>query len=180
MTSTPFDDFLGLASRDFASHRVIAFVGESGSGKSTAIRFLLERHPDFQRSEALVVDEARLIDLLQLWQPIACGTKALVASHLAAATLRLLLPFPGVAVFRTDRDCGKIRRYLERRNVAATAAAVQAYVRRFGATYTDVDLILERFPGRSFDAALGCFEHLCTLQRRAQAPVPARCRAIRR
>lgn len=165
--SAAFDDFLGLATRGFASHRVVAFVGESGSGKSTAIRFLLERHPDFQRGEVLVVDEARLVDLLKLWQPIACGRQALVASHLPAATLRSLLPFPGVAVFRTDRDCGKIRRYLERLNVAATATAVQAYVRRFGATYTDVDLILERFPGRSFDTALGCFERLCTLQRKA-------------
>jgi hypothetical protein len=160
-----FDDFLGLAGRDFSSHRVVAFVGESGSGKSTAIRFLREHHPDFVRRQACIFDEARAADLPRLWQAVARGRKLLVASHLPAGVLRALLPFRGVAVFETDRDCGKIRRYLERSGVPASAAAVEAYVRRFGATYTDVDLILERFPGRTFDAALACFERFCALER---------------
>lgn len=165
MKSAPFDDFLGLAGRDFSHHRVVAFVGESGSGKSTAIRFLLECHPHFRRGDVVVIDEARIADLVRLWRPVALGAQALVASHLSAATLRALLPFPGVAVCRTDRDRGKIRRYLERIGVIASADAVEAYVRRFGATYTDVDLILERFPGRTFDAALSRFERFCALER---------------
>lgn len=145
LTGAPFDDFLGLAARDFSLHRVVAFVGESGSGKSTAIRFLLACHPDFRYREVLIIDEARIADLVGLWRPIARGAKALVASHLGAATLRAFLPFPRVAVYRTDRDRGKSQRYLGRIGVAASAEAVQAYVFRFGATYTDVDLILERF-----------------------------------
>ena len=179
VTSATFDDFLGLAARDFSAHRAVAFVGESGSGKSTAIHFLLQCHPDFQRGDVLVIDEAQTADLVRLWRPLARGAKALIASHLGAATLRACLPFPGVAVHRTDRDRAKIGRYLERIGVAASTEAVEAYVRRFGATYTDVDLILERFPGRTFDQALAGFQRFCVLKRAAQTPALARYRAMR-
>jgi hypothetical protein len=179
MTDERFDDFLGLERRDFSAHRVVAFVGESGSGKSTAIGFLLEHHRDFLRAEVHVVDEARIVDLLRLWQPIARGSRVLLASHAPAWIVRAALPFPGVSVFETDRDAGKIARYLGRRGVAASKQAVTAYVRRFRATYTDVDLILERFPGRPFDAALARFERFCVLERAAQAGAPVRYRAIR-
>lgn len=170
MRSERFDDFLGLAARDFSSHRVVAFVGESGSGKSTAIRFLREQHPHIRDREVLVVDEARAADLPRLWRPLARGATLLLASHLPAWVVRAALPCTG-AVFRTDRDRGKILRYLGAQGIAASAPAVDAYVRRFGATYTDVDLILERFPGRSFDAALARFERFCRLERSTAARI---------
>ena len=163
-----FDDFLGLGARDFSRHRLIAFVGESGSGKSTAIRFLLERHPDFARRgrDVVVADEVpRVADLARLWEPARRGATLLVASHLPAAWFRALCPLLGGAVFRTDRDTGKISRYLQRRKVPASARAVEAYVRRFGATYTDVDIIVERFPAASFDASLARFLRLCRIER---------------
>ena len=167
MTSEGFDDFLGLGARDFSPHRVVAFVGESGSGKSTAIRFLREQHPDFKRRHTLVIDEVSAADLPRLWLPLARGATLLLASHLPAWIVRAALPCTCAAVFRTDRDRGKILRYLRAQGIAASAQAVEAYVRRFGATYTDVDLILERFPGHSFDAALARFERFCRLQRSA-------------
>ena len=167
MSAGRFDDFLRLAERDFRSHRVVAFVGESGSGKSTAIGFLRERHPHFRGREVLILDEAWAADLPRLWRPLARGAKVLLASHLPAWVVRAALPCKGVEVFRTDRDRGKILRYLRAQGIAASAQAVDGYVRRFGATYTDVDLILERFPGCSFDAALARFERFCRLERRA-------------
>ena len=162
-----FDDFLGLAARDFSCHRLIAFVGESGSGKSTAIRFLMERHPDFagRRRDVVVVDEVlRVVDLARLWQLARRGATLLVASHLPAAWFHALGALVGGTVFRTDRDLGKISRYLQRRNVAASGWALEAYVRRFGSTYTDVDIILERFPSGSFDASLAKFLRLCSVK----------------
>lgn len=158
--SLVFDDFLGLAARDFSRHRVVAFVGESGSGKSTAIGFLRARYPAMA-----VIDEARAADLPRLCRMVAAGRAVLVASHLPAWLLRLALPAGRVAIFRTDCDPGKIARYLEARRVRASGAAIDAYVRRFGATYTDIDLILERFPGPSFDAALASFTRRCRLER---------------
>lgn len=157
---TDFDDFLGLAARDFSRHRLVVFVGRSGSGKSTAIGFVRQRHPAFE-----VMDELRrLADLERLRAPLQRGARMLVASHVAAGWFLALRPFMRVAVFRTDRDEGKIARYLHGRRIAASAPAVAAYVRRFGATYTDVDLILERFPSASFDASLRLFTRFCSLR----------------
>jgi energy-coupling factor transporter ATP-binding protein EcfA2 len=157
--SLSFDDFLGLGARDFSRHRLVVFVGRSGSGKSTAIRFLLGRLPGSR-----VIDEiAHAGDLVGLWAPLAAGERLLVASHLSAACFLALRPFIKVAVFRTDRSADKIARYLERRGIGASARALRAFVRRYGATYTDAELIMERFPGASFDASLARFERFCSL-----------------
>jgi len=178
----PFDDFLGLAARDFSRHRLIVFQGESGSGKTTALRFLLQRHRDFAArrhfylqgppfAEAgppppvIAVDEAagaedlRLVDAL-----LRRGKTVLLATHVGVGRLRLRHPLVRAAVFRTDAGTDKIARHLRRRGIAASVQAVEAYVRRFGATYTDLDLVLERSPGASFDQALARFLRFCTVR----------------
>jgi energy-coupling factor transporter ATP-binding protein EcfA2 len=177
----PFDDFLDLAARDLSRHRLIVFQGASGSGKTTALRFLLERHRDFSGRRYLylqgppfadrawprviAVDEAtgaedlRLVDAL-----LGRGKTVLMATHVGVGWLRLRHPLMRAAVFRTDTGTPKIARYLRRRAIAASAETVEAYVRRFGATYTDVDLVLERSPGSSFDQALARFLRFCTLR----------------
>lgn len=162
MNPGEFDDFLGLAGRDFSRHRVLAFVGRSGSGKSTAIGFLVRHHADFQGREVIVVDEAASRRAIRDLVPaIRNGSRVLMATHLHPWVIRTALPFPGVAILRTDNDTAKLERHLERRGVAGSRNAIRAYVRRYGASYTDLDLILERFPGRSFDDALARFERFC-------------------
>ncbi|HSN68051.1 MAG TPA: hypothetical protein VLV48_02335, partial [Thermoanaerobaculia bacterium] len=59
---TRFDDFLALRTRDFSRVRLAVFAGRSGSGKSTAIRFLLEEHPDFRARGVVALDRASLRD----------------------------------------------------------------------------------------------------------------------
>ncbi|HVR43577.1 MAG TPA: hypothetical protein VMS56_09035 [Thermoanaerobaculia bacterium] len=171
-----FDDYLGLRELDLSRHRLVAFVGRSGSGKSTAIRWLLEDHPDFRRREAVVLQRSRFSSLpdgrhdlvvlddlvttadLRCLPPLLRRSRTLlVASHLATAWFRLLQPLFRASIFRTDRDQGKIARYLAGRGVEASDSAVREFARRFGATYTDADIVLERHPGSSFDAALARF-----------------------
>lgn len=169
---THFDDFLGLDSRDLTRCRRLLFHGRSGSGKTTAIEHLLatrfrdrEVHrvagPPYaatplpvQPGAVIAVDEIESWrDLRHLLQLVRVDATLLIATHVAPALFPLVGIFPD-AVFRTDDDRDKIGRHLARRNVAASTAAIRAYCRRFGATYTDADLIMERCPGASFDTAL--------------------------
>ena len=172
---THFDDFLGLDERDLSRCRRVLFYGRSGSGKSTAIEHLLETQfadrshrsivgppfehieQPFDRGVVIAVDEIEsFLDLRHLLPVLRLDATLLIATHVAPALFPVVGCFPD-AVFRTDRDSEKIGRYLARRNLAASAAAVREYCTRFGATYTDVDLILERYPNRGFDEALGRF-----------------------
>ncbi len=162
MNPGDFDDFLGLAGRDFSRHRAVAFIGCSGSGKSTAIDFLVRHHADFQGRDVIVVDEAASRrEIRDLAPAIRNGNRILIATHLRPWVIRSALPLWSVAILRTDIDAAKIARRLERSDVAASRNAIRAYIRRYGASYTDLDVILERFPGRSFDDALALFERFC-------------------
>ena len=172
---TYFDDFLGLGALDLSRARRVLFHGRSGSGKTTAIEHLLATQfrgravrwiagPPYpagpvaaEPGAVIAVDEIEsLRDLRQLLPLRRLDATLLIATHVHPA----LFPLCGIvpdAVFRTDRDRAKLARHLARRNVAASPAAIGEYCRRFGATYTDADLIVERCPGRSFDAALARF-----------------------
>ncbi|MFN2240170.1 MAG: hypothetical protein ABR524_12345 [Thermoanaerobaculia bacterium] len=177
-----FDDYLGLDRLDLSRFRLIVFIGRSGSGKSTAIGHLLNTHPSFRWRESAVLRRPSfagppglpmLVAVDDLVEPrelrvvvdlLRSGRTILVASHLDAAWYRVLSLFVPAILFRTDSDAAKIGRYLERRGVAASKDATRAYARRFGATYTDADIILERYPGRSFDDALDRFERYCEVE----------------
>ncbi len=152
---TGFDDFLGLAGRDLSPFRLVVFHGRSGSGKSTAIRYLLENQ--FRQKHVAVIDEITTFrDFIRRRHELNGEGPILVASHVDPRWFQLLVSGP-MAVFRTDGDGSKIDRYLRRLGIEASRSSVQLYVRMFGATYTDVDLILERCPSPSFDRALSTF-----------------------
>lgn len=159
---TGFDDFLGLAGLDLSAYRLIVFHGESGSGKSTAIRFLLDHQLRNERIQ--VIDEiATLRELVQMRRVLR--ERSLVATHVPPLWFRMLAAGP-VKIFHTDRDAAKIARYLERLGIEASPVACERYVREFGATYTDVDLILERCPAPDFDVSLSRFLKFCRIDRR--------------
>ena len=175
-----FDDFLALAAHDFSRCRLVVFYGCSGSGKSTAIEWLLRSHPDFAGRDAVRIEGpplrvpeevAPLVVLDEITAPrelllvarlLARGSTLLVASHLRPAWY---CAFPRASVFTMDADRAKIARHLGRLGLAASPHAVDLYVRRFGANYTDVGIILERHPAPTFDLSLGAFlrfSHLTT------------------
>lgn len=176
-----FDDFLGLAARDFARHRLVVFRGCSGSGKSTAIDWLLRSHPDFVRKDVTRMDGPPLIapeslssltvvdeivsprELPLVARFLARGATLLVATHLSPAWFRPFQMAVRTSIFTTDVDRAKIARHLGRLGLPATPRAVDLYVRRFGANYTDIDIILERCPAPTFDAALATFTKFCSV-----------------
>jgi RNase adaptor protein for sRNA GlmZ degradation len=154
-----FDDFLALGDRDFATHDLVIFHGRSGSGKSTAIQFLQRRNPHVPYQ---IVDEITTFrDLGKILR--THGGPLLIATHVHPLWLRVLKPLARAVIFRTDRDSGKLHRYFNERSVRASAEAVALYVREFGATYTDAELILERYPSASFDQSYARFRKFCRM-----------------
>jgi hypothetical protein len=153
---TFFDDFLDLAAFDARRFRMIVFHGRSGSGKSTAIEFLRTR----MTSPVVVVDEVTtLSDFVRVLKTLRNNAPVLVATHISPLWFRLIRPW-SIAVFHTDRETTKITRHLNRRGIHSSQDAVAAYAARFRATYTDADLILERWPSASFDESLARFQKL--------------------
>ena len=171
---THFDDFLNLQRAELASQRLIVFTGCSGSGKSTAMSFLAQRHQCFRDRQSVtwlhldtrprlpadqglvLVDEVTQLRQLNLVRSLlgnGNGT-VVVASHLPAVVWSVFKPFIRTRLFATDQQPEKIARYLSRCNVEHSAAAVRIFCRQYGASFLDVDCILERHPGRSFDEAL--------------------------
>lgn len=190
-----FDDTLGLGRETFPSARLIVFAGISGSGKSTALKFLCDHHPAFSAGtrqwlwmmgtvpDVRPIRGHRLVVVDELCHPrqlpvvarlLRQNQTVAVASHLRAAWF---WPFRLAGVCRyysTDCDRDKIARHLERLGVPHTAGAVTEFCRRHGASFVDLDCILERHPGRSLDHALhlsGKLDQLTVERRERWRPV---------
>jgi hypothetical protein len=180
----PFDDFLGLRGCALHGVRLLVFAGVSGSGKSTAMRFLEREHPQFRgmpsavlspnptpdalgdsRRFVLVEEVQRPRELKAVVQLLRLGHTVAVASHLPLAWYAPFRLAWRCRFFQTDRDAAKISRYLSRRRLRFTEAAVADYCRCYGASYLDVAHILERFPLDDFDRAYGAFQRLCRIER---------------
>ncbi|HMO83570.1 MAG TPA: hypothetical protein PKC18_01485 [Lacipirellulaceae bacterium] len=183
-----FDDHCRLADADFRGVRLVEFCGGSGAGKSTAIAYLCTQHPQFRDRPVTTVDPARplpattaageLVVVEELYRRrhlgavvalLRRGATVLAASHLRPAWSAPLGLRWRRRSFTLDRDWTKIVRHLQRRGVPHSDAAVRAYCRRYGANYVDAEIILERCPEASFDAALARFERHCRLELRRTA-----------
>lgn len=180
----PFDDHLGLMSRDFSGVRLVVLHGVSGSGKSTAIDHLLCAHPQFRgqrygqlsgedfswrrlppSEDLVVVDEcAAYRDLLGLVRLLGRGHTVLAASHLPVSLSAVLAQLWPAVLLRTDGDPAKIERYLEGRRIRFSADRVRDFFLRFGASYGSVDRILDFDGGRDFDRAYDRFTRCCRVE----------------
>jgi energy-coupling factor transporter ATP-binding protein EcfA2 len=179
VSEPPVDDFLGLHTLDLSRHRTVVLVGQSGSGKSTLLGDLLARHPAYAGATVhrvverplpelppeVAAGEVVLVDELQTWRDLGVvvtalrrGARLLVASHLPVATHWPLRVFGSLLVRRTDRDRAKLERLLARRGIPATEAEVARFARRYGATYTDLEILLESYPSGPFGKRLARFE----------------------
>ena len=171
MTTQPppteaFDDALDLLALTFTARRGVVFCGRSGAGKTTAIRFLLERHAHFcrRRSEVFVLEELYdWRDARRLWPVFAHRRPLLVASHWPLWLHRLMAPWLRVHVVDLDAPRIKIERALARRAIPASGPAIRHFCDHFGANYTDLQIVLERYPGMDFDQAWRRFVRECVV-----------------
>ena len=179
-----FDDFLDLINAQLRSCRLVIFTGVSGSGKSTAIQWLLNHHvdfkgrpavhisgggkkwsvPDCQDSLVVVDDIIDKIELVKIWRVLNQGNQVILASHIHPRWFLFIRTFWETKIFRTDQDHDKIMRYLKAKHVEFTPAAVHSFCNEYGSSYLDLTHILERYPGRSFDRALGKFRKYCRME----------------
>ena len=165
-SSTPesFHDYLGLCQLKAHRTRLIIFCGRSGSGKSTCMHWL-ERRWQAHRKLILIdeiIDESGLRRVRKAMT--VPNATVLVASHVPPARHWSLLLGPGRLLHRLDRYPKKIFRRLKQRGVAFEDSTVHAFLRRFGANYTDLDLLLERYPELNFDQAWALFNRECAVQ----------------
>ena len=179
-----YDDHVDFSDIDLGRHRVVVFYGASGSGKSTCISRLLDTHRDFEGlrhariaggpvdwstvdppSERLVViDEMLLLrDLAHVTGLLRAGHVIVAASHLPSWLTGALGAVWPLRQFATDRDPGKIERFLARRGIGFSRDVVRDYCKTYGATYTDAEIILEHCGGRDFDRAYRSFARRCDI-----------------
>ncbi len=167
------DDYLGLLGQPLAPLRLVLFHGASGSGKSSQIELLRARHPELAgrevavaspealpagRLDVLVVEEIEFAAQLRCLAPALRRSRLLLAAcHVDPRWLwpwRLALPN---RCYRLDRHPHKLARALARRGVRHSPAALAAFVARFGANYTDLDIVLEHAGVDDLDRALALF-----------------------
>ena len=163
-----FDDYLGLASCALPATGALVFCGESGAGKSTYINWLVRHHPDVCQAKAaqmlLVVDEIdRLQQLDAVRGAMTGGPLVLVASHLPGPVHLLLRLFGRIRIYNLSAAGNKLVPWLQQRDIPFSEQALVTFRRRYGANYTNLDVIVERYPGLSLGAALGRFRKECTL-----------------
>ncbi len=181
-----FDDYLNLDQLDLDRYQLMVFQGDSGSGKSTALQYLAQRYSDERSLESVhtgpsdfdtpqPIPQNALVIYDEIFQPrqlkhittlLAQSNTIAIASHLNPAWFIPLRLRYTTNFWWTDRDQGKIGRYLRQKNIEFSQSAVQHYCRQFRATYTDIDIILERHPtAHTFDEALHYFNKTCTMRR---------------
>lgn len=169
-----FDDYLGLADRSFDGVDAVTFHGASGSGKSSAVEFLRQEHPSFDTSSSAetveVLDDLVSVRALpELVRRLRTDRPVLAACHFHPRWLLPLRMRWRIVSFDLDPLPIKIERWLAAQEIPYTQEAVSAFCRRFGANYTDAELVLEHSPDEAFDAALACFLRECRVERTRQS-----------
>jgi len=181
-----FDDHLDLEAIAFGERCTIIFHGASGSGKSTCIAHLLERHPGFRgqphakitggpiewnhvrpvKERLVVIDELlTLTDMWHLGRLMQSGHVVIAASHLPPWLTGLFGVIWPLRQFATDRDERKITRFFQRQKITCSPQTVSEFCKKFGATYTDAEIILDHTGGSDFDLAYRRFTQLCSIER---------------
>jgi tRNA uridine 5-carbamoylmethylation protein Kti12 len=180
-----FDDFLKLRNRYLGAEELIIFTGSSGSGKTTYLKYLLTEHPDIipkttfhfsldadsiaripEGTKQIIIDEILRLNQLEIvFRLLAKSYRLLLATHLNHLWFVPFKLFWSTKVFKTDLDQNKIANYLTFCNIDFSKQAIKKYCRLFSANYTDLEIILERYPALSFDEALLRFEKFCLIEK---------------
>ena len=171
----PFDDFLGLKQTNFTNTKLVVFLGISGSGKSSYLNFLARAHPDFknlsqkwvwtmhqsfevkptQKKDLFLIDEITSpFQLTSLFRINKSDAQWVVASHIHRLWFRLLLPKEKIRFYHTDQSSKKLETWMHRRGVSFSKESLLTFQKKYGASYVDLQCILERSPKKDLHYAL--------------------------
>jgi len=171
------DDYLNLLTQPIGRLELIVFFGASGSGKSSQLALLLEQHPDLAGRDVTHVTPQQVqsagltgahdivvLDELQRWRDCLSMGPALRRSRLLLVASHVhpqwLLPWRlgrRQRSYLLDPVAEKLAREMRRRGIRFSPRALADFVARFGANYTDLDIVLEQAESSDLDHALALF-----------------------
>ncbi len=152
-----FNDYLNIKNKDLSRYKYIIFIWKSGSWKSSYIKFVKKRNKSLQNF--IVIDEIyNVLDLIK-YLKIFIKTKKqfLIASHIPRFIYFVLSFFWNIKFYYTDKCSKKICKYLDEKWYIYSNEAIEVYLVKFKANYTDLEIILENYNWKNFDEALNYF-----------------------
>jgi len=175
-----FIDYLDIKQIQIEQFDLIVFYGCSGSGKSTQMKQLIRSQWQlpFSRINAspipwdLLCHENKFYSLIQideisqrkelkhLRRLLSQKHKLVVASHVRPAWFWCLRKQYNTCIINLDQKVSKITLRLQQLGLNFSNTAVDHYLRCYGASFTEIDIILERCSDNNFDHALARFQKL--------------------
>lgn len=148
-----FNDYLNLKSIDLRNNDIVIFYGDDNVGKSSYINFINKQH-DY------ILDEIwKISHLLLLYKVKRTSKRVLVGSRLSRYYFFLFFLFFNVKFFDLNKSSTKIKNELERRNVDYNEEAIAIFLKKYNASYFELNSILEKFPSSSFTYSLKMYLH---------------------
>lgn len=145
-----FDDYLELLEYDFSIYKYIIFTWNSWSWKSSYINKLLEVNETLS-NDIIVIDE--IFDFIKLFFSFLWKKKFIVASHISINYFYLFKFLWKIKNIEIDKHYSKICNYLQCKKLSYSKEVVDKYIYTFSSTYTDIDIVLEKYKWSDFDEA---------------------------
>lgn len=174
-----FIDYINMARYKIIDFDLIVFYGCSGSGKSTQIEELIESQwgdKEYSTISAspipwkslfsnplsfkplIQIDEVHQVrELRYLKKLLAQKYRLVVASHIHPVWFHLLRLKYKVCIINLDRYSLKITMRLRQLKLKFSHQAIKLYLRNYGPSFIELDIILEHYGGNNFDQALRYF-----------------------
>lgn len=152
-----FDDYLDLLNKDLSKYKYIIFFWNSWSWKSSYISYLFKNNKSLS-DNVIVIDEIfDFFDLLKIFIKLCTNKQLIIASHLNIIYYYIFRIFWKILFFKTDDNLKKIKNYLDYKKYNYSEKTLKQFINFFWATYTDLDLILEKYDWNNFDEAYNKF-----------------------
>ena len=148
-----FDDYLELLNYDFSKYKYIVFTWNSWSWKSSYINKLLKLNKTLSNN-IIVIDEIFDVnDFIKLFFSFLSNKKFIIASHISINYFYIFRFLWKIKYIKTDKHHSKICNYLQCKKINYSKEVVDKYISMFWSTYTDIDIVLEKYKWIDFDEA---------------------------
>jgi hypothetical protein len=159
-----FDDYLYLLDYNFSNYKYIIFKWNSWSWKSSYINKILEENKSLNKNKLkdknlIYIDEVfNFLDLLKIFKLLINTKKRfIIASHISFKYFFFFRFLWKIKQIETDKNTKKIYNYLNSKKITFSEQKVLEFIKIFWATYTDIDIILEKYSWNNFDKAFNFF-----------------------